>query len=281
MNQLPLPFRTTALDLATPQEQNTSVDGSPQEQTLTESTSSSVAAADKRRSTRVAHAVPILVRGTDALSKPFKESTITVMVNCYGCQYQSKHYVQKNSVVTLEIRHPDSKLAPRIVRGRVIWVQRPRTYRNLFLVGIEFDVAGNVWGIPSPPKDWFPHPEDEELVIPVYPETAEPKEPARLPCIALAEEPEAAPEIPRTSHNKVERAVEAAVAKEMERVRRQIDVQLHEAVEGAIKGLIERVTNAGVENVIQQAKERAGASGEEPAIVRSSKRRQKAEKQKA
>jgi hypothetical protein len=277
---LPLPFRTTALDLATPQEQNTSVDRPTPEQTLTESTSSSVAAADKRRSTRVAQAVPILVRGTDALSKAFKESTTTVMVNCYGCQYQSKHYVQKNSVVTLEIRHPDSKLAPRIVRGRVIWVQRPRTYRHLFLVGIEFDIPGNVWGIHSPPKDWFPHPEDEELVIPVYPETDQPEEPAPSPSIALAEKRETAPEVHRTSQQTVERAVEAAVAKEMERVRRQIDAQLHEAIEGAVNGLIERVTNAALDSVIQQAEDRTVASGEDPAITRPSKRRRNSQKQK-
>ncbi len=54
----------------------------------------------KRRSTRIVQAVPITVTGTDALGQPFKERTTTVMVNCHGCKYQSKHYVPKNSMVS-------------------------------------------------------------------------------------------------------------------------------------------------------------------------------------
>jgi hypothetical protein len=252
----------------------------PQEQALTESLPSSTAAADKRRSTRVAHGQRILVRGTDALSQPFKESTTTVGVNCYGCQYQSKHYVQKNSVVTLEISYSDPKLAPRIVRGRVVWVQRPRTFRNLYLIGVEFDVAGNVWGIHSPPKDWFPHPEDEELVIPVYPQPADSEETVHSPSITLAEMRETVPGVHGSSQHTVERAVAAAVTKEMERVRRQIDAHLHGAIEDAVKGLIERVTNAAVENVTQHSHDRTMPSREEPASMRSGKRRRKSEKQK-
>ncbi|HYL68146.1 MAG TPA: hypothetical protein VEX69_03190 [Candidatus Limnocylindria bacterium] len=268
------------MDVAASQEQNTNVDRSTPEQTLTQSPSSSVAAADKRRSTRVAHVVPVLVRGTDALRNPFKESTTTVEVNCYGCQYQSKHYVQKNTVVTLEIPRFNSKLPPRIARGRAIWVQRPRTYRHLFLVGIEFDIPGNVWSIQSPPKDWFPHPEDEELIIPVYPAAAEQEESSSPLSIALAEISETIPEIHGSSQQTVENAVAAAVAKEMERVRRQIDAHLHEAVDSAVKVLTECITNAAVENVIQQAEDGTIASGEEPPGTRSSKRRRKPEKPK-
>ncbi len=62
--------------------------------------------AQKRRSTRIVQAVPITVTGVDALGQPFKERTTTVMVNCHGCKYQSKHYVPKNSTVTLEIPRP-------------------------------------------------------------------------------------------------------------------------------------------------------------------------------
>ena len=118
--------------------------------------------AQKRRSTRIAQAVPISVAGVDALGQPFKERTTTVMVNCHGCKYQSKHYVPKNSVVTLEIPRMEPAFPPRIVQGHVVWVQRPRTVRELFQIGLEFETAGNVWGIAFPPEDWFPC-EDEKL----------------------------------------------------------------------------------------------------------------------
>jgi hypothetical protein len=236
----------------------------------------------------VTHAARILIRGTDALNQAFQESTTTVSVNCYGCQYQSKQYVQKNSVVTIEIPHSDSRLPRRIVRGHVVWVQRPRTYRHLFMVGIEFDIAGNVWGIQPAPKDWFPHPEDEDLVIPVYLETAEIEDPARSPSIALAEKPKTTAELKGSSQQAVERAVQAAVANEMERVRTQIDAHIHQAVEGAVIGLIERVTNAAVGNVIQQAHGRPVMAGEaqttaaetRPGVSLPSKRRRKLLRQK-
>jgi hypothetical protein len=83
----------------------------------------------KRRSTRIVQAVPLTVTGVDALGQPFKERTTTVMVNCHGCKYQSKHYVPKNSMVTLDIPRPQPGVPAQTVQGRVVWVQRPRTVR--------------------------------------------------------------------------------------------------------------------------------------------------------
>ena len=120
----------------------------------------------KRRSTRIVQAIPLTVTGVDALGQPFKERTTTVMVNCHGCKYQSKHYVPKNSKITLEIPRPEADQPPRTIVGRVVWVQRPRAVRELFQIGLEFEVGGNVWGIAFPPEDWFPYAEDEAAAIP-------------------------------------------------------------------------------------------------------------------
>lgn len=119
--------------------------------------------ADKRRTTRVVQAVPIVVRGLDALGQSFKESTTTVMVNCNGCKYRSRHYVPKESRVTVEIRAATQGAPPRTVPAKVVWVQRPRTFREIFHVALEFEVAGNVWGIQDPPEDWFRHPDDDAI----------------------------------------------------------------------------------------------------------------------
>jgi hypothetical protein len=123
--------------------------------------------AEKRRSTRVMHSASITIKGTDTLGQFFRESTKTVMVNCYGCQYQGIRYPAPNSSIMLEVSRGDSRRLPRVVPARVIWVRRPQAYRTLYHVGIEFEVPGNVWDIALPPTDWFPCPEDEELVIPV------------------------------------------------------------------------------------------------------------------
>src|SRR6266852_6091601 len=97
----------------------------------------------KRRSTRIVQAVPLLVTGVDALGRAFQERTSSLIINCHGCRYQSKHYVLKNMWVTLEVPHPESGHPARTVRGRVMWIQRPRTVRELFQVGVELEVCGN------------------------------------------------------------------------------------------------------------------------------------------
>jgi len=114
----------------------------------------------KRRSTRIVQAVPLNVTGVDALGRPFTERTSTLIINCHGCRYQSKHYVLKNMWVNLEVPSPEPGHSPRRVRGKVAWIQRPRTVRQLFQVALELETPGNAWGIAFPPEDWFTLPED-------------------------------------------------------------------------------------------------------------------------
>jgi hypothetical protein len=122
--------------------------------------------ARKRRSTRIAQAVPVTVTGVDALGRPFQERTSTLTINCHGCRYQSKHYVLKNMWVSLEVPHPEPARPPRTVRGRVTWIQRPRTVRELFQIGVELEIPGNFWGIAFPPADWFPFPDSSVTQTP-------------------------------------------------------------------------------------------------------------------
>src|SRR3984885_12408226 len=107
----------------------------------------------KRRSTRIVQAVPLQVTGVDALGRPFLERTSPLILNCHGCRYQSKHYVLKNMWVKLEVPHAEADQPPRTVRGRVAWIQRPRTVRQFFQVALELESPGNVWGIAFPPED--------------------------------------------------------------------------------------------------------------------------------
>src|SRR5713101_978188 len=132
---------------------------------LSESVTSASTELRKRRSTRIVQAVPLVVTGVDALGRPFVERTSSLIINCHGCRYQSKHYVLKNMWVTMEIPHAETGQPPRTVRGRVAWIQRPRTVRQLFQVALELEVCGNVWGIAFPPEDWTAFPELAQVVI--------------------------------------------------------------------------------------------------------------------
>jgi hypothetical protein len=126
----------------------------------------------KRRSTRIVQAVPLQVTGVDALGRPFVEKTSSLILNCHGCRYQSKHYVLKNMWVKLEIPNADADQPARTVRGRVAWIQRPRTVRQLFQVALELEEPGNVWGIGFPPEDWFGFVESDKSLIATSPNSA-------------------------------------------------------------------------------------------------------------
>jgi len=130
---------------------------------LTEVPTPAETAIEKRRSTRVVRAFPITVIGVDALQEPFMENTNTVMVSCHGCKYQTTHYVPRGSAVEVKIAATRRGAPPRRVAAKVIWVQRPRNAKDLLHVGLDFEVAGNVWDIPSPPRDWFPVPGEGQL----------------------------------------------------------------------------------------------------------------------
>ncbi len=150
--------------------------------------------AQRRRSTRIVQAIPLTVMGEDALGQPFRERTSTLIVNCHGCRYQSKHYVPKNAFINIEIPHPDPTREPRRVRARVTWIQRPRTVRELFQVGAELEVPGNCWGVAFPPDDWFPWPDQEAPEIPAL-EAAGAAAPPAISATPTLAPPAAAPPV--------------------------------------------------------------------------------------
>ncbi len=300
---------------------------------MNESALSNDPGTQKRRSTRIVQAVPLTVTGVDALGQPFKERTTTVMVNCHGCKYQSKHYVPKNSIVTLDIPTPEPGRPPHSVQGRVVWVQRPRTVRELFQIGLEFETPGNVWGIAFPPDDWQASLAEggtdasrtlelvEEFEIdaaasappeadvpaqadpaptavapaaaapaapvahlpgekpaghvapPVAPSAATPHADSKVHAVTVSSADAQAAiarqmarvvtEVKENLDKTMRKGAETAIAEEMTIVRQQLDVQLHDAVERAIKVSMERVSETSVKKVVQEAAQRTAAIVEE------------------
>ncbi len=250
---------------------------------------------DKRRTTRVVQAIPIIVHGMDALGQPFKEVTSTVMVNCNGCKYRSRHYVPKDSRVTVEIRALRQGAPPRIVPSRVVWVQRPQTFREVIHVALEFEVAGNLWGIDAPPEDWYPHPDDVGLEIPVSADGAESEASgapaagngdarveatappavnetviarARAETLALPEvrSPFAMQHVPPTNEAElaaarelVMRAVEAMMAPEIPRLRERLEAQLPDSIGESVKSLALNLAEEVAKDVARQAADRTAA----------------------
>ncbi|HEV2306187.1 MAG TPA: hypothetical protein VGR93_11750 [Candidatus Acidoferrales bacterium] len=108
----------------------------------------------RRRSTRLDQTSPVIIRGVDLLGQPFEERTATQNLGFQGCRYASKHHLPKNTWVTLEVPSGDSRKEAVCVRVRVAWIQRPRTLRELFQVGVEMEKGKNIWNVAFPPNDW-------------------------------------------------------------------------------------------------------------------------------
>jgi len=211
----------------------------------------------KRRSTRIVQAVPLTVSGVDALGRPFQERTSTVVINCHGCRYQSKHYVLKNMWVTLEVPHPEADREPRSVRAKIVWIQRPRTVRELFHIGAELEVPGNVWGIAFPPEDWFAFP---ETVAPELPSLA-----AQTEAEASFEEgalPGAAPDdsnvrvLPGPGGPEASLALARHVARLVVEAKQQIQNAVREATAKAV-GAEVRPMLAAIQSQLSEAAEKA------------------------
>jgi len=224
---------------------------------LTQSSTPAEIVIEQRRSTRAVLALPIIVKGVDALHEPFRETTNTVMVSCHGCKYQSKHYVPRGSVVEIEI--PRSRQgAPRQVSGKVIWVQRPRNTREVFHIAVDFEVPGNVWGIPSPPGDWFPVPGDPEPSTPENDErTARPdKRPIEAiekeHAIASWDESEIA-SASRTAKINAEAVIEAANTMDVEIA--SGDSRINEGIRSVIENTVEAAVARIAKSIADEARE--------------------------
>ena len=108
----------------------------------------------RRRSTRVEQTSSVIIRGVDLLGQPFEERTAAQNLSFHGCRYASKHHLPKNTWITLEVPSGESRGDATCARARVVWIQRPRTQRDLFQVGVEMEKGKNVWGVMFPPSDW-------------------------------------------------------------------------------------------------------------------------------
>jgi hypothetical protein len=110
----------------------------------------------KRRSTRIDQAIPLVVQGVGALREPYQEQVSTLSISCHGCTYQSKHEVIQGETVYLDIKLPNNGAPGCSSKARVKWAQKVPAKDRAFQIAVELEIAGNIWGIATPPNDWFP-----------------------------------------------------------------------------------------------------------------------------
>jgi hypothetical protein len=118
--------------------------------------SQQLAYAQKRRSTRIDQVIPVVVQGVGALREPYQEQVSTVSISCHGCSYVSKNEVIQGETVYLDIKPANNGSAGCSSRARVKWAQKLGAKDRAFQIAVELETAGNIWGVATPPPDWFP-----------------------------------------------------------------------------------------------------------------------------
>jgi curved DNA-binding protein CbpA len=110
----------------------------------------------KRRSTRIARSIPLLVSFIDRHAKTIIEDAATVSINCHGFQYFSRHRPQKGAEISFQIVENNGHNLGQLTKylGRVAWVRKSRRLDGLCLVGVELGMPLNIWGVEDVPEDW-------------------------------------------------------------------------------------------------------------------------------
>jgi hypothetical protein len=118
--------------------------------------SNPVAYAQKRRSSRIDKAIMLAVQGVDASRAPYREEVKTGTISCHGCTYQMEHEVRPGDIVVLDTGQGAKGYSAFPSRAQVKSIQKLNTPNGAYNVSVELEIAGNIWGIASPPQDWFP-----------------------------------------------------------------------------------------------------------------------------
>ena len=119
--------------------------------------SSQVAPAQKRRSSRISKAMMLAVQSVDASRAPYREEVTTGSISCHGCTYKMRHEPRPGDIVVLDMGPSSTGHSGFPSRARVKSIQMLNTSNDpTYNVGVELEIAGNIWGISSPPADWFP-----------------------------------------------------------------------------------------------------------------------------
>jgi hypothetical protein len=119
--------------------------------------SNQVANAPKRRSSRISKAIMLAVQSVDASRAPYREEVTTGSISCHGCTYKMTHEPRPGEIMVLDTGSGSTGHSGFPSRARVKSIQRLNTANDpTYNVGVELEIAGNIWGISSPPADWFP-----------------------------------------------------------------------------------------------------------------------------
>lgn len=230
-----------------------------------------VAHAQKRRSSRIEKAIPLAVQGVDVSRAPFREEVTTLSISCHGCSCQMKHEVLPGAMLVLDIGQRTNGHSEFPARARVKWIEKLHTYSDpAYGVAVEFESAGNIWGLPSPPEDWLsvrgskekepPNPGRElKLIAKAEPQSLATRAPGTAPVLPLKKNEAAASLSPWLSElmggitNQIQVTVSEIAAVTLSNERKRLLDEFRAQIQNEASGAIERVIETSKEDLTRRA----------------------------
>jgi hypothetical protein len=229
-----------------------------------------VAQAQKRRSSRIEKAIPLAVQGVDASRAPFREEVTTLSISCHGCSYQMKHEVLPGAMLVLDMGQRANGHSEFPARARVKWIEKLHTYSDpAYGVAVEFESAGNIWGLPSPPEDWLsvraskvaepPNPKRElQLIAKAEPQTLATRNAVAAPVSPLKKSEAATLLSPWLSElmggitNQIQVTVSEIAAVTLSNERKRLLDEFRAQIQNEATGTIERVIETSKEELARR-----------------------------
>ena len=233
--------------------------------------SNQVANAPKRRSSRISKAIMLAVQSVDASRAPYREEVTTGSISCHGCTYKMRHEPRPGDIVVLDTGSGSTGHSGFPSRARVKSIQRLNTPNDpTYNVGVELEIAGNIWGISSPPADWFPrqsgnlvesasHGRELQLIARTEPQRALARTEAATPVPVLKKNEAAAVLSPWFTNlmnalsNQVQLAVSEIAAMTLANERQRLLDEFRFQIQNEATGTIEHVIATSKEELARRA----------------------------
>jgi len=105
--------------------------------------------ANRRRSSRIDYESPVVLSGRDATGQPFREETMTLIVNLHGAKVRTQYQVLVGMLVTIDSLK--TGLSGKAVCVNVYEAAPGESHHEIALQLVN---PGNIWGVENPPPDW-------------------------------------------------------------------------------------------------------------------------------
>jgi len=104
---------------------------------------------ERRQSTRIDLAVPIVISGRDASGQPFREATETISVSFHGASLKTRKQILIGMQLTVE-----NLVGGSVGKSICVRVFEAAPGQDLHAIAVQLLVPSNMWGVKDPPADW-------------------------------------------------------------------------------------------------------------------------------